>query len=311
MKKKIFLLTNDVETTSIVNHCLSDKTGKLVAEIAIPKTLELYAKYNIKTTFFITGYFAEKFPEAVLSIYNAGHEVGCHGYSHDHRFGFDVMSLEEQLQHLQKAKSILENIIDDEVISFRSPALRTNRHTPKALSQAGFKIDSSVASQRMDFIFSLGSKEKFSWLFSPRKPYFTTEDNLCKKGDGEIYEIPISAMLIPYIGTTMRIIPNIINKLKYFFSWEAKLKGNPINLLIHPIELIEEEKRANNIERRSANIINYLIKDKIRHKLKLRNLGESAEYLLKQHLDFFAKHDFEFITCKEYWRRNGKIKRDN
>lgn len=151
---KYFCLTTDVETTSLVNHKLSDKTGSLVANTAIPVSLELYAKYDVKSTFFITGYYASKYPESVKMIYDAGHEVGCHGYSHKHDEAFDQMNLEQQIKHLNIAKHIIEDIISDQVISFRAPALRTNRFTIEALKRTGFKIDSSIASGRFDF-FSL------------------------------------------------------------------------------------------------------------------------------------------------------------
>lgn len=39
------LLTNDVETTSVWNHCLSDKTGEKVLKEGMPVLLELYQKF--------------------------------------------------------------------------------------------------------------------------------------------------------------------------------------------------------------------------------------------------------------------------
>jgi peptidoglycan/xylan/chitin deacetylase (PgdA/CDA1 family) len=300
-------LTNDVETTSLVNHCLSDKTGKLVAEAAIPKVLDLYAKHQIKTTFFITGYFAEKFPEAVKQIFDKGHEIGCHGYSHKHTDGFDILNFEQQKEHLAKAKKILEDIIGDEVISFRSPALRTNEFTVRALEETGFKIDSSISSQRFDFFFSLGSKEKLAWLKAPRKPYFSSNDSLSKKGDSNIFEIPISAFVIPYIGTIMRISPTITRILRNYLCKESINKGNPINFLIHPIELIEEERNNQTIQRRSANPISYLLKDKIRHSLKTKNLGENGLKLLEEQIRYFKDKGFEFITCKDCYLQYNNI----
>ena len=304
--KKNILLTNDVEITSIVNHCLSDATGELVADIAVPKTLELYSKYNIIATFFITGYFAKKFPAAVKLIHQSGHEIGCHGYSHEHVFGFDILNYSKQKEHLYKAKSILEDIISDEVISFRSPALRTNSHTVKALEETGFKIDSSVSSQRFDFFFSLGSREKLQWLQAPRKPYFTSKYSLSKKGSSKILEIPISAFVMPYIGTTMRISPALIRLLRCFLREEASHKGNLINFLIHPIELVLEERTQSNIQRRSKNYINYLLKDKLRHQLKIKNLGDKGISLFEEQIKYFEKHDFKFKSCRDVYIQNYK-----
>ena len=49
---KYCLLTNDVETTSIWFNKLRDKTGIKVFKEGMPALLDLYEKYNIKSTFF-------------------------------------------------------------------------------------------------------------------------------------------------------------------------------------------------------------------------------------------------------------------
>jgi len=51
--KKYALLTNDVETTSIWFNSLRDETGKKVLEEGMPILLDLYAKYNVRSTFFL------------------------------------------------------------------------------------------------------------------------------------------------------------------------------------------------------------------------------------------------------------------
>ena len=173
VKEKFFFFTNDVETTSIRNHCLCDKTGEKVLKDGMPLLLDLYNKYNVKSTFFFTGYIAEKFPEIVKMILPYGHEVGCHGYTHDSNLAFDVLNLDQQKQHLFKAKKILEDVSGGRVISFRAPALRVNKFTPKALESVGFKIDSSVAPQRGDIFFSFGALKKLNWITAPRKCYNT------------------------------------------------------------------------------------------------------------------------------------------
>lgn len=300
---KYFLLTTDVETTSIVNHRLSDETGRLVANEAIPKILDIYKKYNICSTFFVTGYFAENFPQAVKLIYKNGHEIGCHGYSHEHTVGFDILDYEQQREHLIRAKKILEDIISNEVISFRSPALRTNKFTVKALEETGFKIDSSVASQRFDFFFSLGSKEKLNWLKAPRKTYITSEKYLYSSGDSSIWEIPLSAIIIPYIGATMRLFPQLIKIVRFFLHSEVLRKGNAINFLIHPIEFVSETSYNSKITRRSQNYLIYLLRDKYKSYLKKRNLGDKGTKLLIDQIRYFTRRNYDFISCKEYIER--------
>ena len=48
----------------------------------IERILELLSIYKVKATFFILGWIAEKHPEVVTLIYENGHEIATHGYSH-------------------------------------------------------------------------------------------------------------------------------------------------------------------------------------------------------------------------------------
>ena len=109
---------------------------------------------------------------------SGGHEVGSHGKSHLPENGFDVMPFERQKRHLEETKKLLEDISGQEVISFRSPSLRVNQDTARALIETGHRIDSSVASQRFDFFLSFGGLNKLNWLTAPRRPYRVEEGNI-------------------------------------------------------------------------------------------------------------------------------------
>jgi len=106
MSKKYCLLSNDVETTSIWHNALRDETGLKVLKEGMPLLLDLYEKYDIKTTFFFTGYIARLYPEVVKMVVPFGHEVASHGMSHIKSNGFDVMPLEKQIRHLKESKQI-------------------------------------------------------------------------------------------------------------------------------------------------------------------------------------------------------------
>lgn len=299
--KKTIFFTNDVETTSLVNHCLSDETGEKVLTEGLPALIEIYHKYNVKSTFFITGYIAQKFPEIVKLIYNNGHEVACHGFSHKSDEAFDVLSYKQQVAHLIQAKSILEDISGEEVISFRAPALRVNEFTPKALIETGFKIDSSIASQRGDMFLSFGALKKLKWITAPRTSYFTKEDDLSKRGNSPLLEVPIPSYIIPYIGTFMRMYPELTKLIRYFAKTEAKYFGKCPVFLIHPNELITEVKDETKFKRRAKNIVSYYLGDKLRYKLKLKNLGSPAISLFEDQVSYFARRNFNMITLRDHY----------
>lgn len=300
----ICLLTNDVETTSIVNGGLRPETGIKVWKEGMPRLLDLYAKYEVKTTFFFIADFARDCPEIVKMIQPYGHEVACHGLTHNHKQAFDIMSLEDQIRHLVEAKKILEDIAGEEVVSFRAPALRVNEFTPQALVETGFKIDSSVAPQRMDMFMSLGSRKKLVWLKAPRMPYFVSETNLARKGSLPLLEVPVSSFAVPYIGTFMRIAPSINAFTRYLLYHETKNTKKPINFLIHPNELIEEEDLKLKTEKRAGNVVSHLLSDVLRRKLKQKNLGLSARDLYEKEISFWNRKNYHFVTMKDLLKNN-------
>ena len=299
MTKGIACMTNDVETTSIVNGGLRDETGVKVWKEGLPMLLDLYDKYGVKATFFYIANFAKQHPEIIKIVQARGHEIACHGLTHRHDKAFDVMPYDEQLEHLSTAKKILEDIAGEEVISFRAPALRVNFDTPKALIEAGFKYDSSVAPQRMDMFMSLGSKNKMQWFGAPRTPYRANPENLARKGDSPIIEVPVSSFVVPYIGTFMRISPTLNALTHRLLYWETKNTVKPINFLIHPNEVITEENLHTETQRRASSYIGYLLSDVLRRKLKQKNLGKDALNLFEEEVKYWSNKKYEFRRIKD------------
>jgi len=308
MRNKYCLLTNDVETTSIWHNTLRDKTGFKVLKEGMPALLDIYNKYDIKSTFFFTGYIAKLFPDIVKMIIKDGHEVASHGKSHLKENGFDVMPFERQKRHLIETKKLLEDISGLEVITFRAPALRVNKHTAQALIETGYKIDSSVASQRFDFFLSFGGLKKLNWLFAPRLPYYTSPDSLFRKGESPLIEIPLSALFFPYVGTTMRILPWLTTFQRMCINFETQfINGKPVVFDIHPNEFINEFDESRIIHNRSKNAFSYFLQDWLRTKLKTKNLGPKAIQLYQKEIEFYVQHKFEFTTIKDFCNKEGFI----
>lgn len=308
--QRIVLFTNDVETTSLVNGGLRPETGVKVLQEGMPRLLDMYQKYNVKATFFFVANFAKEHPEIIKMIQPFGHEVACHGLTHDHLQAFDVLGIDQQKNHLITAKKILEDIAGEEVVSFRAPALRVNKNFPQVLAEAGFKIDSSVASQRMDMFMSFGIANKMNWITAPRHAYFVDEENIFKCGKSELFEIPISAMGLPYIGTFMRLAPGLNRFVRNLLFLETKVNGRQFAFLTHPNEFIDEKEiEERKIQRRTRSYVSYLLGDVLRYKMKLKNLGSKALPILEKEIVFFHNHDFNFMTCKELYEVNKNSKR--
>lgn len=300
MTKKNVLLTNDVETTSIWFNDLRDETGAKVVREGMPLLLDLYGRYNVRSTFYFTAYIARLYPEVVKMILGGGHEIGSHGKSHIKDNGFDVMPFQKQKDHLEYSKKLLEDISGQEVAAFRAPALRVSPLTSKALIETGFRTDSSIASQRFDFFLSFGSKQKMNFLTAPRLPYRTKVNDIFRKGTSELIEIPLSATLLPFIGTTMRIFPTITSLQQRILDIETKTNGKPVVFGIHPNEFIDESATERVITRRVSNPISYLMQDLVRGKLKVRNLGPAALPLYEKLIQFYVNRGYELVTVKQY-----------
>ncbi len=304
--RKICLITNDVETTSIMNHRLSDDVAAYLQKQGMPRLLDLYDKYQVKATFFFTGHVASLCPELVRMAHRKGHEIGSHGLTHEVSQAVDILPFNEQVRHLKESKRIIEDIIGEEIISFRSPAARVNKSFPIAMKEAGFKIDSSVASQRMDMFMSFGVANKMHWLTAPRSAYFVNENDIFKKGNSEVMEIPISAMGFPYIGTFMRIAPWLNCATRHALYLETRITGRQFVFLTHPNEFIDEPRITGKIERRASSYFSYLLGDVLRHKLKVKNLGEKAIPVFERELLFFQRKAFCFVSCKDLYNNQMK-----
>lgn len=70
----------------------------------IPAILELLQANRVKATFFLTGIFAEKFPDSVRKIAGAGHEIAHHSYDHP---AFTKLSDDKILAQMHRTERLL------------------------------------------------------------------------------------------------------------------------------------------------------------------------------------------------------------
>ncbi|HZW32106.1 MAG TPA: polysaccharide deacetylase family protein [Isosphaeraceae bacterium] len=91
-------------------------------------------------TLFITGEFAEAYPEAVRA-WSKRHEIGCHTMSHPHMTGLDAAAQEEEIR---RSAAILQRLSGAKCLGFRAPYLEANATTRQALVRLGFRYQSST-----------------------------------------------------------------------------------------------------------------------------------------------------------------------
>lgn len=80
--------------------------------------LEILAKYNVHTTFFMTGGWVEAYPEDVKKIAQAGHDLGNHSENHKE---MSKLSAEECTQEIQKVHDKVKALTGVDMTLFRPP----------------------------------------------------------------------------------------------------------------------------------------------------------------------------------------------
>ena len=90
--------------------------------------IDILARYNVKATFFCVGDWAEKYPESVKALHDAGHEVMSHSNHHDHYNALTAQQIVEDVtasnERIAAATGVTPTLIrcpygeyDDHVIS--------------------------------------------------------------------------------------------------------------------------------------------------------------------------------------------------
>lgn len=110
----------------------------------LPAILSILEKHKAPATFFVTGEWAQKYPEAILSIDAAGCEIANHGNSHKH---MPQLSKNEMALEIQGCHDIIKNIIHKDMTLFRAPYSDWNDSVVEVAHSLGYmSINQSVDS---------------------------------------------------------------------------------------------------------------------------------------------------------------------
>jgi polysaccharide deacetylase family protein (PEP-CTERM system associated) len=109
------------------------------------RLLDLLDAAHVRATFFVVGWVAERYPELVQEILQAGHDIGSH--SHLHRRVYELTP-EQFADDLDDATAALRAAGAPRPRAFRAPEWSINHRAPWALGELvakGFAIDASMA----------------------------------------------------------------------------------------------------------------------------------------------------------------------
>jgi peptidoglycan/xylan/chitin deacetylase (PgdA/CDA1 family) len=148
--------------------------GEYGPRAGVPRILKLLRKYDLKATFFVTGWAMEKHPKAVEAIIADGHEIGHHGYHHE---WLDNVTLEEEKAIMAKGLSLIRDFTTERPAGYRSPSWEFTPYTVRLLRENGFKYTSNMMNADLPYLHCLEGKEiplvelPVSWIMDDA-PYF-------------------------------------------------------------------------------------------------------------------------------------------
>lgn len=123
--------------------------------------LDLFEKYNIKSTFFVLGDIAKNNPNLIKKVHSKGHEIASHGYSHEIVY---LQTPSQFQQELRDSKNILEDIIGERIIGHRASNWSITEKSLWALDilkEEGFLYDSSIYPTK-NYLFGIPDAPRFA-----------------------------------------------------------------------------------------------------------------------------------------------------
>ncbi len=236
-KRLLNALTIDVEdyyhVSGFADTVAPDRWDDLESRVEANthRLLGILADADVRGTFFILGWVAERHPELVKAIQTGKHEIGCHSYAH--RLLYD-QTPEEFRADLRRARTVIEDATGEAVTAYRAPSFSVTRRSLWALeilAEEGFLYDSSIYPTHHD---------RYGIAESPLEPY------RLELAAGELWEYP--PPVCRYLGYPLpvggggyfRLYPYALTRL----GLNAINKtGRPFSVYLHPWEVDPEQPR--------------------------------------------------------------------
>jgi polysaccharide deacetylase family protein (PEP-CTERM system associated) len=199
----------------------------------VRQVLDLLDQHSVKATFFILGWVAEQHPRTIQAIVAAGHEIGCHSYSH--RLVYRLDPAEFRRDTLRAIRAI-EDSCGVTPRSYRAPSYSVTRGSLWALEilvQCGFVYDSSIYPIAHDRYGIPGSSRHSYTIETP---------------SGPILELPIATVAL----SATQVIPvgggGYLRLLPYRYTAAGIRRVNqdeqqPACIYFHPWEIDTEQPR--------------------------------------------------------------------
>ena len=231
---------------------------ELRVERNVDAILALFDRAGVKATFFTLGWVAERVPQTIRKIAEAGHELASHGYDHQRVFTMDRAGFAEDLR---KSRAILEDAGGVAVTGYRAPSFSIDARNPWAheeLAAQGYAYSSSVAPIAHDH---------YGWREAPRFAFHPVDG-------ADLIELPVTTAMLRGRrlaaggGGFFRTLPYAFSR--WAIAQVNRDEGEPAIFYFHPWEVDPGQPRVADAPLRS----------RLRHYTSLAAMERKLERLL-------------------------------
>jgi len=222
--------------------------------------LSILAEADVRATFFVLGWVAERHPKLVRDIAAGGHELASHGYGHQR---VDALTEEQFRDDIRRSKRLVEHAGDQPVTGYRAPSFSITAKASwahRTLVEEGYTLDSSMAAGRRGRSTEPGSDGRAFTLSTPAGPL--TEFPLPAVRRAGV-RIPVGG------GGYFRLFPYWLTR-RWLRSIEQS--GRPFCVYLHPWEFDPGQPR-----------LSAPLRQNVRHRV---NIAQTARRLRRLVRDF-------------------------
>jgi len=124
-------------------------------EIGIHRLLAAFARHRVKSSVMVNAIVAERAPETVRAIADAGHEVLSHSYAMDVIPA--LLSDDEERQNIARCTKLLAGASGKPVVGWLSPRGTSRTETPRLLCEAGYRWYGDVFDDDLPYLKKAGN----------------------------------------------------------------------------------------------------------------------------------------------------------
>ena len=233
--RPVHALTFDVEEWFHAHNLNVPRTGwsALPSRLDRPMDtiLRLLDEHGTRATFFVLGWVAQRRPEIVRRIHEAGHEVASHGFAHEALSG---MTRDRFRADVLQSRDCLAELTGRRVRGYRAPRYGVDSESHWALDELadlGFEYDSSIYPVRSPHgVYGVPD--------APTEPYRVRP---------ALMEFPLPVLRI--LGRRVPVATGAYLRLWPFAATRAAFRqyhraGSPVVVNIHPWELDPDQPRC-------------------------------------------------------------------